>query len=73
MNSINANKKMKWSRNRKRLRDALESNIYTNELSKMLISKEKLKDILLINKLNSNLMSDMRNMKEDLYEYHKRL
>ena len=31
----------------------------------LMISKEKLKDILLINKLNSNLMSDMKNMKED--------
>jgi len=30
-----------------------------------MMSKEKLKDILLINKLNSNLMSDMKNMKED--------
>jgi hypothetical protein len=31
----------------------------------LMMSKEKLKDILLINKLNSNLMSDMKNMKED--------
>jgi helix-turn-helix protein len=31
----------------------------------LMISKEKLKDILLINKLNSNLMSDMKNMSED--------
>jgi hypothetical protein len=29
------------------------------------MSKEKLNDILLINELNSNLMSDMKNMKED--------
>ena len=31
----------------------------------LMISKEKLNDILLINKLNSDLMSDMKNMKED--------
>ena len=31
----------------------------------LMMSKEKLKDILLINKLNNNLMSDMKNMKED--------
>jgi hypothetical protein len=31
----------------------------------LMISKERLKDILLINKLNSNLMSNMKNMNED--------
>ena len=31
----------------------------------LMMSKEKLKDILLINKLNNNLMSDMKNMSED--------
>ena len=31
----------------------------------LMISKKKLKDILLINKLNSNLMSNMKSMNED--------
>ena len=31
----------------------------------LMISKERLKDILLINKLNSNLMSNMKSMNED--------
>ena len=43
MNSINANKKMKWSKNRKRLRDALEGNVYRNQLSKMLENFQLLK------------------------------
>jgi hypothetical protein len=43
MNQINANKKMKWSKNRKRLRDALESNAYSNQLSKMLENFQLLK------------------------------
>ena len=34
---------MKWSRNRRRLRDALESNIYSDKLTKMLENFQLLK------------------------------
>jgi len=51
--------KIPGTSNKRNLKDVGDPKVF------LMMSKEKLKDILLINKLNNNLMSDMKNMSED--------
>jgi hypothetical protein len=69
MNSINANKKMKWSKNRKRLRDALEGNVYRNQLSKMLENFQLLKPDEFLSCKNDLLKLALKNASKECAIY----